>query len=222
MAAQRTGDPRRRPLCLQRSCRIGRRPQWSKVSLPFDPLDDIGRDHSAADELLQVARDALVRIEAFCRDRDVIGLAEEPLEIEWTPLFLRGWAQAMLSSPGPFEAGEKAYFHITPIPAEWSDDARDSYLREMNRHQLEVLTIHEAVPGHYLQGVYGNRVRSPLRAALGHGAYAEGWAVYVTQVMIDLGYGADDPALRQVCRYAHRYGRLRRVVRGRFAGRPGR
>ncbi len=163
--------------------------------LTRDMLDDIGRDHSAADELLQVARDALVRIEAFCRDRDVIGLAEEPLEIEWTPLFLRGWAQAMLSSPGPFEAGEKAYFHITPIPAEWSDDARDSYLREMNRHQLEVLTIHEAVPGHYLQGVYGNRVRSPLRAALGHGAYAEGWAVYVTQVMIDLGYGADDPAL---------------------------
>ena len=179
---------------------------WPSVCIdqpmPDDPdvltrimLDRVGEDHSGPDELLQVARDALVRIEAFCRDRNVIGLADEPLLIEWTPLFLRGWAQAMLTSPGPFDVGQKAYFHITPVPAEWSDALRDSYLREMNRHQLEVLTIHEAVPGHYLQGVYGNRAASPIRAVLGDGAYAEGWAVYVTQVMIDAGYGADDPSL---------------------------
>ena len=169
---------------------------------PSDPDDVtramlavVGEDHPPADEILQVARDALVRIEAFCRDRSIIGLVDEPLEVEWTPIFLRGWAQAMLSSPGPLDVGQKSFYHITPIPADWSEEDRDSYLREMNRHQLDVLTIHEAVPGHYLQGVYANRAGSLVRSVLSDGAYAEGWAVYVTQVMIDAGYGADDPRL---------------------------
>ena len=158
-------------------------------------LDRIGEDHAAADELLDVCRAALARIEAFCRERDLIGMADEPLEIEWTPIFLRGWAQAMLTSPGPFDVGQKAYFHVTPVPASWTPELQESWLREMNRRQLEVLTIHEAVPGHYLQGVYGNRAPSVVRAVYGDGTFAEGWAVYVTQVMIDAGYAADDPAL---------------------------
>lgn len=170
--------------------------------LPTDPdaltramLAVVAEDHAAADEILQVARDALVRIEAFCRERSIIGLVDEPLDVEWTPIFLRGWAQAMLSSPGPLDAGQKSFYHITPIPDDWSDEDRESYLREMNRHQLDVLTIHEAVPGHYLQGVYANRAGSLVRSVLSDGAYAEGWAVYVTQVMVDAGYGADDPRL---------------------------
>jgi uncharacterized protein (DUF885 family) len=57
------------------------------------------------------------------------------------------------------------------------------------------LTIHEAVPGHYLQGVYANRAGSLARSVFWSGVYAEGWAVYVTQVMIDEGYQAADPAL---------------------------
>ncbi len=157
-------------------------------------LDRTADDHAAADELLDVCRAALARIEAFCRERDLIGLADEPLAIEWTPLFLRGWAQAMLTSPGPFDVGQKAYFHVTPVPDSWSPELRESWLREMNRRQLEVLTIHEAVPGHYLQGVYGNRAPSVVRAVYGDGTFAEGWAVYVTQVMLDAGYNADDPA----------------------------
>ena len=60
---------------------------------------------------------------------------------------------------------------------------------------LRLLTIHEAVPGHYLQGVYANRCPSLVRAIFESGLFAEGWAVYVTQVMMDVGYGADDPAL---------------------------
>lgn len=157
-------------------------------------LDRIAEDHPQADELLDVCRAALVRIEAFCRERDLIGLADEPLEIGWTPVFLRGWAQAMLTSPGPFDIGQKAYFHVTPVPDSWPPERRESWLREMNRRQLEVLTIHEAVPGHYLQGVYGNRASSKVRAVYGDGTFAEGWAVYVTQVMVDRGYRADDPA----------------------------
>ncbi|HEX5590236.1 MAG TPA: DUF885 domain-containing protein [Candidatus Limnocylindrales bacterium] len=161
-------------------------------------LDRIGAEHAAPEELLDVCRAALERIEAFCRDRDLVGLAEEPLDIEWTPVFLRGWAQAMLTSPGAFDRGQKAYFHVTPVPDSWAPELRESWLREMNRRMLEVITIHEAVPGHYLQGAYANRAASVVRAVYGDGTFAEGWAVYVTQVMIDAGYNAGDPAFALV------------------------
>ncbi len=115
--------------------------------------------------------------------------------IQWTPVFLRAFGGAMLSSPGPLDKGQKAFFAITPMPDDWSEEQRESYLREDNERMLRLLCIHEAVPGHYLQGVYANRVPSLARSIFGSGLFAEGWAVYVTQVMMDLGYGADDPAL---------------------------
>jgi uncharacterized protein (DUF885 family) len=158
-------------------------------------LDEIAKDHPPADELLDFCRDELGRIEAFCRERNVIGLADEPLDIRWTPVFLRAFGGAMLDSPGPLDKGQKSFFAITPLPDEWSAEEKESYLREMSARQMRLLTIHEAVPGHYLQGVYANRVDSLPRAVFWSGLFAEGWAVYVTQVMMDLGYGGDDPGL---------------------------
>jgi hypothetical protein len=158
-------------------------------------LDEIAQEHPPADELLDFCRTELGRIEAFCRKRDVIGLADEPLDIRWTPLFLRSFGGAMLDAPGPLDKGQKSFFSITPIPEEWSAEQAESYLREMNARALRLLTIHEAVPGHYLQGVYANRSNSLARSVLWSGLFAEGWAVYVTQVMLDIGYGADDPGL---------------------------
>ncbi len=157
--------------------------------------DAIAAEHQPAAELLTWCRQELARIEAFCRDRDVVGLAEDPLEIRWTPVFLRSFGGAMLDTPGPLDKGQKAFFAITPIPDDWPAERAESYLREDNDRMLRVLTIHEAVPGHYLQGSYANRHPSIVRGVFWSGVYAEGWAVYVTQVMMDLGYGADDPAL---------------------------
>jgi uncharacterized protein (DUF885 family) len=161
-------------------------------------LDAVAAEHPLAADLLDFCRAENARIEAFCRGRDVIGLAEDPLEIRWTPVFLRAFGGAMLSSPGPLDKGQKAFFAITPMPDDWSDEQRESNLREDNDRMLRLLTIHEAVPGHYLQGVYANRCPSIVRAIFGSGVFAEGWAVYVTQVMMDVGYGADDPALMLV------------------------
>jgi uncharacterized protein (DUF885 family) len=158
-------------------------------------LDAIAADHPAGDELLDFCRDELKRVETFCRERDVIGLADDPLDIRWTPLFLRTFGGAMLDSPGPLDKGQKSFFAITPVPDDWTPEQRESYLREDNARMLRLLTIHEAVPGHYLQGAYANRCPSIARAVFWSGVFAEGWAVYVTQVMMDLGYGADDPAL---------------------------
>ena len=125
----------------------------------------------------------------------MIGLAEEPLRIQWTPEFMRSFGGAMLDSPGPLDAGQQAFFSITPVRDEWSADEVESYLREMNTRQMRLLTVHEAVPGHYLQGAYCNRGASLARRVFQSGLFAEGWAVYVTQVMLDLGYGDGDPAL---------------------------
>ena len=161
-------------------------------------LDAIAAKHPAAEELLDYCRAEHERIEAFIRERDLIGLADEPLQIIWTPPFLRAFGGAMLIPPGPLDRGLDSFFAITPMPDDWSDERRESYLREDNDRQLRLLTIHEAVPGHYLQLAYSNRSPSLVRAAFRSGVFAEGWAVYVTQVMMDVGYGSDDPALMLV------------------------
>jgi len=159
-------------------------------------LDAIAVDHPKADGLLDFCRAENERIEAFIRERDLIGLAEDPLQIIWTPPFLRAFGGAMLIPPGPLDRGQASFFAITPPPDDWTDEQVESFLREYNARQLRLLTIHEAVPGHYLQLAWSNRSGSLPRAVFGSGVFAEGWAVYVTQVMIDAGYGADDPALR--------------------------
>jgi len=178
-------------------------PRWRRGSpVPDDDgavvrgvLDAIAAEHPKADELLDFCRAENTRIEAFCRDRDLIGLVDEPLDIRWTPTFLRAYGGAMLISPGPLDKGQKAFFAITPMPDDWPPERKESYLREDNARMLRLLTIHEAVPGHYLQGVYANRSESLPRAIFSSGLFAEGWAVYVTQVMMDAGYVADDGAL---------------------------
>ena len=83
-------------------------------------LDAIAADHPAADELLDWCREEVARIEEFCAERDLIGMADEPLDIQWTPVFLRSFGGAMLSSPGPLDKGQKAFFAITPMPDDWT------------------------------------------------------------------------------------------------------
>jgi uncharacterized protein (DUF885 family) len=170
-------------------------PEAAESAIVRGVLDAVAAEHPDAPDLLDYCRTELGRIQAFCRDRDLIGLAEEPLEIRWTPVYLRAFGGAMLDSPGPLDKGQKAFFSITPIPEDWTPEQAESYLREDNDRMLRLLTIHEAVPGHYLQGVYANRHPSIVRSVFWSGVFAEGWAVYVTQVMMDAGYGADDPAL---------------------------
>jgi uncharacterized protein (DUF885 family) len=158
-------------------------------------LDAIAVDHPKAEELLDFCRAEHERILGFVRERDLIGLPDDPLQIIWTPPFLRAFGGAMLIPPGPLDKGLDSFFAITPPPDDWSDDQVESMLRENNGRALKVLTIHEATPGHYLQLAWSNRCESLPRAVFGSGVFAEGWAVYVTQVMMDVGYAADDPAL---------------------------
>jgi uncharacterized protein (DUF885 family) len=178
-------------------------PAWiGDEPTPDDPdvltrrvLDAIGQDHPAAGELLDFCTAEHERILEFVRQRDLIGLPDDPLQIIWTPPFLRAFGGAMLIPPGPLDKGLDSFFAITPPREDWSDDEVESMLRENNSRALKILTIHEATPGHYLQLAWSNRCDSLARAVFGSGVFAEGWAVYVTQVMMDVGYADDDPAL---------------------------
>ena len=158
----------------------------------------IGRDHHPAPELVDFCKESYREIVDFCRQKKLIDVPDEPLEIDWTPPFLREFAGAMLDSPGPLDKGQKTFYFMTPPPDDWTVEQVESYLAEENDRQLILTTIHEGTPGHYLQLVYSNRCPSPVRAVFGSGVFIEGWAVYVTQVMIDAGFHAQDPALQLI------------------------
>ena len=158
-------------------------------------LDAIAAQHQQPDGLITFCEAEMARIEAFCRERDVISLPDEPMSITWTPLFMRAYGRAFLDSPGPLDRGQKSHFWITPPDETAAPEAVESYLREANDRMLSVLSIHEGIPGHYLQLAASNRSPSLARTIFTDGMFAEGWAVYVTQVMMDVGYGADDPGL---------------------------
>jgi uncharacterized protein (DUF885 family) len=158
-------------------------------------LDAIAEEHQQPDGLIDFCTREIARIEAFCREHDVIGLADEPLEIIWTPVFLRAYGRAFLDAPGPLDKGQKSHFFITPPDDDATPESIESYLREDNDRMLRMLCVHEGVPGHYLQLAWSNRAPSLTRTVFSNGMFAEGWAVYVEQVMLDLGYGAHEPAL---------------------------
>ena len=158
-------------------------------------LDAIARQHRRPDELLDFNRAEVERIEEFCRQRGIIGLPDEPLKVTWTPVFMRAYGRAFLESPGPLDRGLSAYFWITPPDERDGAEAVESYLREDNDRMLRLLAIHEGVPGHYLQLAWSNRTPNLARSIFSSGMFAEGWAVYVTQVMMDVGYGDHEPAL---------------------------
>ena len=158
-------------------------------------LDAVAQVHRQPHELLDWSKAEVQRIEAFCRERNVIGLPDDPLQVTWTPVFMRAYGGAFLESPGPLDKGLSSYFWITPPDESKGPQAVESYLREENDRMLRLLAIHEGVPGHYLQLAWSNRTPNLARGVFGSGMFAEGWAVYVTQVMMDLGYGDFEPAL---------------------------
>ncbi len=157
----------------------------------------IAEAHGDPDGLLEQCKRYLAELDSFIREKDIITLPEdEELTMEWTPEFERGVAIAGLESPGPLDRGLKTFFYVAPVPEEWSEEQVESYLREYNNYLLQILCIHEALPGHYVQGAYANRIPSLVRAVLGSGVFVEGWAVYTERMMLAAGYGDGDPRLK--------------------------
>ena len=160
-------------------------------------LTALSKDHGTADTLVTDARQTVEQIRRFIRDNQILTLPEpDRCQIIEMPEFQRGYSVAYLNPAPPLDRNAASVYAVAPPPADWSPERQAAFFREYNRAMLQVLTIHEAYPGHYVQLEYANRQPSLIRKIFSSGVFAEGWAVYTEQMMLDQGYGGGDLSLR--------------------------
>ncbi|MDH5454656.1 MAG: DUF885 domain-containing protein, partial [Gammaproteobacteria bacterium] len=150
------------------------------------------------DGIVAVAREQLQEATDFVIEHNIVTMPEEPVEIIIMPEFQRGVSVAYLDPPGPLDRDQPAFYAVAPLPTDWTDEQVESFLREYNIYSIQDLTIHEGVPGHYLQLALSNRYPSALRSVLWSGPFVEGWAVYAEQMMIEAGYQDHDPLMKLI------------------------
>ena len=163
-------------------------------------LDEAAKKHPNNDTVIPQATKALAQTTAFVKEKGFVTVLEEPLDIVATPEFQRGVAVASCSPAGPLEKNKKTFYYISPTPEDWTPERVDSFFREYNDPMLQEITIHEAMPGHYLQLAHANRFRAPtlVRGVVFSGTFVEGWATYAEQLMADAGYGGADVRMQQL------------------------
>ncbi len=162
-------------------------------------LNEIADDHGSRDYVVQNARNTIKELENFIQVNHILTLDDsQPLLLRETPEYQRGVAIAGLDAPGPFEDKLKTFYNISPIPEDWTDEKAESFLREYNDISLKILSIHEALPGHYVQLYYAREHPSEIRAVFGSGVMIEGWAHYCEGMMVDAGLGGGDPRYKIV------------------------
>jgi len=150
------------------------------------------------DGIVAVAKEQLQQATEFVIEHNIVTMPDDPVEIIIMPEFQRGVSVAYLDPPGPLDVGQKAFYAVAPLPEDWTQEQVNSFLREYNILSIQDLTIHEGVPGHYLQIALSNRYPSALRSVLWSGPMVEGWAVYAERMMIDEGYLDHDPLMRLI------------------------
>ncbi len=151
-----------------------------------------------ADGIVDVAKEQLQQAIDFVIENNIVTMPDEPVEIIIMPEFQRGVSIAYLDPPGPLDRDQPAFYAVAPLPEEWSEEQIQSFLREYNLYSIQDLTIHEGVPGHYLQIALSNRYPSLLRSVLWSGPFVEGWGVYAEQMMISAGYLDHDPLMKLI------------------------
>jgi uncharacterized protein (DUF885 family) len=160
-------------------------------------LEKIGQEHGKPEDLIRDARATVAEIKKFIKEKDILQLPEpDHCQVVEMPEFKRGNSTAYMQCAPPLDLETVSFYAVSPPPKDWSDAKVQSFLEEYNSHMLQILTIHEAYPGHYVQHAYGTRNPSLIRQVLSSGPYVEGWAVYTEQTMLDQGYGNGDLALR--------------------------
>ncbi|MDZ4835390.1 MAG: DUF885 domain-containing protein [Candidatus Melainabacteria bacterium] len=169
-------------------------------------LQRISDEHPHRDDLQQTIEDDLEGIKEFIRANKIVALSDrDNLKVIPTPKFMRGiYSGAGFHSAPPLEPKSEAQYWITPIDPKTADEKAESRLRENNNYSLKWLTIHEALPGHYIQFEHLNNIqperRRLLRSLFSNGAYVEGWAEYIAQVMMDEGFMKNEPKFRLTMR----------------------
>ncbi len=150
----------------------------------------------ARDAVESDARAAVATATAFVQSHHLLSLPAAPVLVIEMPKFQQGVAVAYCDAAGPLEPQLPTFYAVSPIPVQWDDAQTNSFLREYNSTMIHDLSIHEAMPGHYVQLDHANSGSSPLRAVLSSGPFVEGWAVYAEGMMADEGYQDHDPLFK--------------------------
>ncbi|NMP15211.1 DUF885 domain-containing protein [Thalassotalea sp. Y01] len=175
---------------------------FAEQAMPEDKLvavkqliDHLSVKHVKRDDFVDAIKAQIPELEQFVMEKGLIEMdADKPLVVRETPAYMRGFAGASISAPGPYDSGANTYYNVTPLD-NFNDEQAESYLREYNHWILQILNIHEAVPGHYTQLVHSNKSKSLVKSIFGNGAMVEGWAVYTERMMLEEGYGSFEPEL---------------------------
>jgi hypothetical protein len=159
-------------------------------------IDKISEKHVNANDFVQEIKNQIPILSNFVVDKELITIdPKKPLIVRETPEYMRGVAGASINAPGPFDKNGNTYYNVTPLSVYKTDKEKESYLREYNHYVLQILNIHEAIPGHYTQLVYANRAPSVIKSIFGNNAMIEGWAVYSELMMLENGYGNSEPEM---------------------------
>ena len=163
-------------------------------------LNRLAQDRPDSRTIVPLAGESLKKATDFVGQHKLVSLPEEPCQIIEMPEFNRGVAIAYCDSPGPLEKGGTTYYAIAPTPSDWSAERSLSFYREYNKAMLDDLTVHEAMPGHFLQLMHANHFQAPtrVRAILQSGTFVEGWATYAEQMMVANGYGGPAVHMQQL------------------------
>jgi uncharacterized protein (DUF885 family) len=157
-----------------------------------EALDHLAEQTPDNSSILRLARESLEETTNFVREHDLVALIDDPCVVKEMPEFARGVAVAYCDAPGALETAQTPTFYcIAPTPSDWPDARVRSFYREYNNHMVRNLTVHEAMPGHFLQLAHSRRYRGSSRVrALGFsGPFVEGWAVYAEELMTGHGFG---------------------------------
>ena len=163
-------------------------------------LDKLAEQHPNDTTIVGYAKKVVTEATDFVKQHDMISVPSVPLEVIAMPEFKRGVAIAYCDAPGPLEKTGKTFFAVAPTPKDWSKERKESFFREYNNYMIRDLTVHEAMPGHFLQLARSNEFRAPtlVRAVFQSGPFIEGWAVYCEQVMAEQGYGGPEVKTQQL------------------------
>jgi len=176
---------------------------WTKYmksdSKPIDSLvlikmviDKISLQHTTPKNFQSAIEKQIPELAEFVKEQDLLYLdPSKPLVVRREPDYMAGVAGASISAPGPYDKNANTYYNVGSMSG-WSAEKSESYLREYNDYILQILNIHEAIPGHYTQLVYSNQSPSIIKSILGNGAMNEGWAVYAELMMLENGYKNSD------------------------------
>src|SRR5436189_3521061 len=157
-------------------------------------LDKLAEQHPDDATVVGYAQKIVAEATDFVKRHNLVTVPEVPLDVIAMPEFKRGVAIAYCDSPGPLEKRGKTFFAVAPTPKDWTKERKESFFREYNNYMIRDLTVHEAMPGHYLQLAHANEFRAPtlVRAIFQSGTFIEGWAVYCEQMMAEQGYGGPE------------------------------